>query len=89
MPQYIGKLKPFGQYESLKGFIKMTDKENRLVVKANEKGYVNIIINKLRAPDERGNTHSIQIDEWKPENKVNDSDRAFYDAAPNNDGLPF
>ena len=32
----------------------------------NERGWLNLVVAKRRTPGERGDTHSIYLDEWKP-----------------------
>lgn len=38
-----------------------------LMQNLNEKGYVNVVMNKRRQPSQYGATHSLNIDFWKPE----------------------
>ena len=58
---YVGKGKPFGQYGQLKLGIRVVD------LKPNEKGYANLIVQEMRSPDDWGNTHTVYIDDWKPQ----------------------
>ena len=37
---------------------------------ANEKGYVTFKVNRRREPDERGNTHYLTLDTWKPKGQA-------------------
>ena len=36
---------------------------------ANEKGYCNLCIAEMKEPDKYGNTHTVYLDDWKPEKK--------------------
>jgi hypothetical protein len=39
----------------------------------NGKKYISLNVNNLKQEDERGNTHSVSIDTWKPEKKEESS----------------
>ena len=40
---------------------------NMLMENLNEKGYVNLAMNKRREPSQYGQTHSLVIDTWRPD----------------------
>ena len=47
--------------------ISFSDADIKLLIEnQNEKGYVNLKMNKRREPSQYGQTHSIVIDDWKP-----------------------
>ncbi len=35
----------------------------------NGKTYANLNVSKMKQPDDRGNTHTVTVDTWKPEQK--------------------
>lgn len=60
---YVGKGKTFGKFGQVKIGFRYTD------VTPNEKGFVNLVVAEMKAPDKWGNTHTVYIDDWKPEGK--------------------
>lgn len=60
--QYVGKGKIVGQFGNIKIGIKIDE------LKANEKGYVNLIISKMREKDKYGNEFTVYIDDYKKQN---------------------
>lgn len=74
---YVGKGKVVGKFNQLKLGIRVDD----LVKNANEKGYVNILVGEMREADKYGNTHTVWIDDWKPDTKKED--------VPSEESLPF
>jgi hypothetical protein len=44
----------------------------------NEKGYINLCLQKMRQPDKYGNEYTVYVDDWKPAA-----------ATRNNDDVPF
>ena len=69
MPKYINsiKVKP-GKY-GLKVSAKLEDLISELKQHVNEKGYINLDLNPRKEPGKYGETHSVTVDEWKPNNK--------------------
>ncbi|OQB09048.1 MAG: hypothetical protein BWY21_00953 [Parcubacteria group bacterium ADurb.Bin216] len=59
---YIGKGKVVGSF----GNIKIGIKPEELVKFANDKGYINIIVQKMKEKDRYGNEYTVFIDDWKP-----------------------
>jgi len=57
---YVGKGKPIGKFGNLKIGIRVSD------LVPNEKGYVNLITQEMKKPDEYGNTHTVYVDDWVP-----------------------
>lgn len=37
----------------------------------NGKKYIRLDVNKMRQVDERGNTHTVKVDTWKPKQEAN------------------
>lgn len=60
--QYVGKGKKVGKY----GQIRIGLKPQELPI--NEKGWCNLIISEMKEADKWGNTHTVYVDDWKPEN---------------------
>lgn len=48
----------------------------------NEKGWINLNINRRQQPSQYGQTHSIQIDEWKPQPQEQQQPQQAPNAAP-------
>lgn len=65
---YIGKAKPakFG----MKLNICLSDIPTEHVTEFNGKKYFRADLNELRQPDDKGNTHTIILDTWKPQSKL-------------------
>ena len=59
-PYYVGKGKVIGQYGDIRIGFRLAD------LTANKKGYVNLIVSKMREVDKYDNTHTVYVDEWKP-----------------------
>ena len=78
---YVGKGKK-DKFEVVKIGIKPGD----LVQHANAKGYVNLVVTLLRAPDNWGNTHTVYIDTWQPGQS---SGSGASDSNYNNNDMPF
>lgn len=65
---YVGKGKKVGQYEIISASICIDDILPHAVKSdKNGKRYVNIDISQMRSPDQWGKTHTISINEWKPD----------------------
>ena len=65
---YVGSAKEkqgkYGEFISLSFSQKDLDVLN---ANKNERGYVNLVINRRNQPGTYGETHSVTIDTWKPE----------------------
>lgn len=70
MPQYINNIK----IKQSKYGLKMSGNFEKLVEElrqhVNEKGYFNLEINPRKEAGKYGETHSVIVDEWKPEPKL-------------------
>ena len=62
---YVGKGKKIGQYGAVKIGFKLD------AVKANEKGYVNLIVQPLKEIDKYSNTHTVYVDDYVPPARSN------------------
>lgn len=78
-----GNGKEFGKYGDIKISVLIDD----LVKNANEKGYVNMILQKRKEVGKFGDTHSLVYDDWKP-NKESASTSPDTPAGEKDD-LPF
>jgi len=77
---YIGNGAEFGQYRSIGGSICLDDIPNEFITTGkNGKRYFNYTINRKRETDQFGKTHSVEIDQWKPQPK-----QEGYSQQPNN-----
>ena len=61
-----------------------------LLANKNEKGYVNLKMTKRREPSQYGQTHSIVVDDWKPNGQTTQAQNN-YTPAPDLTGedIPF
>jgi len=67
---YVGKARELGKY----GDMKLSIKHDQLV--PNDKGYVAVIMSRMKEPDKYGNTHTVYLDTFVPTPKTN-SDLPF------------
>ena len=67
---YCGFGKTFGEYGSIKVSINVKDRDGNQIIKANEKGWINLIVTRRREPDQRGNEFSVQLDTFQPKPKT-------------------
>ncbi len=61
-----------------------------LTANANEGGWVTLLITKRERPDEKGRTHSVKLDTWKPD--ASKAKRQFVSdvaAAVSDEDIPF
>ena len=67
---YLSNMKPIGQTGGLKGMINLSkiDPKN-IETNANGDQIIRFAIWPNREPDRYGNTHSMQLDTWKPTQK--------------------
>lgn len=49
---------------------------------ANESGWVNVVVKERREPSEKGTTHYLEVDTWKPEPRENNGQSAAPKAEP-------
>jgi|TARA_R100000231_G_scaffold40384_1_gene35225 hypothetical protein len=63
---YVGSGKKVGNYD-LVNFSIQLDKLNDFAFEMNGKKYVKLSMGKKKEVDQYGKTHSIWIDEWKPD----------------------
>ena len=61
--EYVGKGKTFGKFEQVKIGLKLAD------LKANDRGWVNLVVAKMKEPDKYGNTHMVYVDDYDPKKK--------------------
>lgn len=83
--RYVGKGREFGNYGNVKISFKLAD------VQANEKGYVNLIIGNMRETDKYGNTKTVWIDDFVPQQRQQNTTKEEYiptGSMPEKD-LPF
>ena len=66
MPQYINSIKVKTGKFGLKVSGKLEDIYAELKQHVNEKGYINLEFKQRKEPGKYGETHSVTIDEWKP-----------------------
>jgi len=64
---YVGKGKKIGQFGMIKISFKSAD------MKPNGKGWCNLVVGEMRQPDQYGNTHTVWLDTWRPNQGQNQS----------------
>lgn len=75
--------------------LKLSGKAEKLIdfirANTNEKGYVNLKVERRREVDEWGNTHSVQLDTWQPRSETSrqDSYRPQRNGSNDSDSVPF
>jgi len=73
MAQYINGVKVKKTQYSIKFSGKTEEFIQQIQEVTNEKGYFNLEIKERREPDKFGNTHYVQVDEYKPKEQHEDS----------------
>jgi hypothetical protein len=88
---YCGKGKK-GNY-GVKLNLCITDLEQYITTATNGKRYIRLELNEMRQPDQWGNTHSVTVDTWKPNQGVatdhSNAEADGYAPQGNPDDLPF
>ena len=65
---FCGRGKRFGQYNAISLSICLDDlPKEHITTGKNGKRYIKLNVNEKREPDEWGNTHSVEVDTWKPD----------------------
>jgi hypothetical protein len=82
---YIGKGKE-SKY-GIKFSICLSDIPEEHTFEYNGKTFVKLEITQMRKADDRGKTHTVTVDTWKPEEKV--ETRVDTSEEKDNSGLPF
>ena len=84
--KYCGSGKEFGKYGDINVTINLSDITKDMITEYEGKKYLRVVVSKKREKDKFGKTHSVYLNEWKPEEKSS-PDNSNSDE-PNND-LPF
>lgn len=68
---YVGSGKKHPSYDLITLDVCLSDipKEHITKSQKNGKSYVKLKVSARKSPDDRGNTHSLEVDTWKPEPK--------------------
>jgi len=78
MKTYVGKGIRHQEYDLINFSICLSDIPKEDIVKAkNGKKYVNMTIARMKDTDQWGKTHTVYIDNFKPEKKETDNDLSF------------
>jgi len=67
--KYVGKGKKAGQYDLVNFSINLTDLPKEDIYEYNGKKYINLTIGALKVEDKFGKTHSVWVNDFKPEKK--------------------
>ena len=73
---YVGKGKVVGNFGNIKVGLRVVD------LKANDKGYVNLIISKMKETDKYGNEFTVYIDDFVPQSRGGSSGEPAVSGAP-------
>jgi len=87
--KYCGSGKEFGKYGDINVTINLSDITKDMITEYEGKKYLRVVVSKKREKDKFGKTHSVYLNEWKPDNRetATEPDNSNSDE-PNND-LPF
>jgi len=69
---YVGKGRKQGQFNQLNIRICLSDIPREHMTEFKDKKYINLTIQEMKNADEKGNTHTVTVNTWKPENRNND-----------------
>jgi hypothetical protein len=64
---WCGRGKESGQYGQIKFNICLDNIPQEFISEFQGKRYVKLILSKKREPDEKGNSHGVEVDTWKPD----------------------
>ena len=59
--KYVGNGKEVGKFGQIKIGLRFADLPD-----ANERGYINLIVTKMREPNKSGDTFCVYVDDWTP-----------------------
>ena len=76
---FCGSGKEFGIYGTVNISVCLSDlPKEHITERSSGKKYIRLKLNRKREPDQYGNTHSLEVDTWKPEKQE-----------PKQDNMPF
>ena len=91
--KYVGKGKKSGQYDLVNFSVNLTDLPKEDIYEYNGKKYINLTIGALKEIDKYGKTHSVWVNDYKPEKKADtkqgEPKDQNTDSQTDNDNLPF
>ena len=71
---YLGKGRASDEYDLINVSICLSDiPKDKIVTAKNKKKYLNITVARLKEPDKYNKTHTVYIDEYKPETNLPDA----------------
>jgi hypothetical protein len=87
---YVGQGQKVGQYGNVSFSICLDDVEQYATASAkNGKKYVNLIMSEMKTANQWGKTHSVAIDEWKPDpNYKKPENTGYQKPAPDESAQP-
>ena len=75
---FCGSGKEFGNYGTVNISVCLSDLPKEHITEgSNGKKYMRLKLNRKREPDQYGNTHSLEVDTWKPEKKQEPNNMPF------------
>ena len=75
---FCGSGKEFGNYGTVNISVCLSDLPKEFITEgSNGKKYMRLKLNRKREPDQYGNTHSLEVDTWKPEKKQEPNNMPF------------
>lgn len=72
---YVGKGKTIGQFGNIKLSINVNDFQGNRVINPNEKGWINLILSKMKTPDKHGKEYTIYLDDFVPKQRQQSEDQ--------------
>jgi hypothetical protein len=67
---YVGFGKMFGEYGSIKLSININDRDGNRIITPKKGGWINLVVNKRKEPDQKGNEYSVQLDTFEPKQRI-------------------
>ena len=86
--KYVGKGKKAGNYDLVNFSVNLTDLPKDDIYEYNGKEYINLTIGAMREEDKYGKTHTVYVNDYKPEKKTETTPEQPQEES-DSDGLPF
>ena len=75
---FCGSGKEFGNFGTVNISVCLSDlPKEHITERSSGKKYIRLKLNRKREPDQYGNTHSLEVDTWKPEKQEPKQDMPF------------
>ncbi len=67
--KYCGSGKEIGKYGDINVTINLSEITKEMITEYEGKKYLRVVVSKKKEKDKFGKTHSVYLNEWKPEEK--------------------